>query len=55
MNLFSQHNIPLSDRAQLFHVVYGDTILPILPTVLPRFTIPTADENKINTRQASVR
>ena len=55
INLFLEHNIKLPRPNELLPVVYGYGIFPVLPTILPRFSNSTIDENRINTRLASVR
>ena len=36
-------------------VVYGDGIFSVLPIILQRYTNPSVDDNRINTRLVSVR
>ena len=54
-SLFHENNIIINGTEPSYPVLYGDGIFPNLPTILPRYSNPTVNEKRINTRLANVR
>ena len=54
-DLFSENNIIIPGNEPSYPVLYGDGVFPTLPTVLPRYSNPSQDERRINTRLSNAR
>ena len=54
-SLFHEHDMIIPGNQPSYPVAYGDGIFPILPTILPRYSSPSVNERRINTRLASAR
>ena len=54
INLSKENNISLPSINGELPAIYEDGIFPMLPTILPRFSNPTVNESRTNTRLASV-
>ena len=54
-SLFCKFNMNIEVAYNQFPVLYGDGVFPQLSTLVARFSNPTSDEDRINTRMASVR
>ena len=54
-SLFHENQIIINGTQPSYPVLYHDGVFPTLPTILPRYSNPTVNERRINTRLANVR